>query len=117
MYWVRAYRARSASVVLIAVLAVLASTLTSCAKEDAQPAEARPPYCATQDGGPNAKFWRLVEESCRVATDGDVGQARALRLMLSGLDAEQVAAFHRTFVRASNGLYTEEIGGNVAVEV
>ena len=103
-------RIRPASVVLIAVLAVLSSTLTACAKEEAQPTEARPPYCATQDGGPNAKFWRLVEESCRVTTDGDVGQARALRLALSGLDAEQVAAFHRTFVRVSNSLYTQEIG-------
>lgn len=44
-----------------------------------------------------------------MATDGDVGQARALRLALSGLDAKQVAAFHRTFVRASKALYTEEV--------
>ena len=29
---------------------------------------------------------------------------------LSGHDAEQVAAFHRTFVRVSDSLYTQEIG-------
>ena len=104
------YRARLASVVLIAVLAALASALTACATEEAQPTEALPAYCATPGGGRNASFWRLVEESCRVATDGDVVQARALRLALSGLDAEQVAAFHRTFVRVSNSLYTQEIG-------
>ena len=103
-------RMRPASVVLIAVLAVIASTLTACATEEVQPREALPPYCATQDGGPHARFWRLVERSCRVATDGDVAQARALRRELSGLDAEQVAAFHRTFVRVSKSLYTEEIG-------
>jgi hypothetical protein len=47
---------------------------------------------------------------CRVATDGDVAQARALRLELSGLDAEQIAAFRRTFVRVNNAAYTEEVG-------
>ena len=102
---------RPASVVLIAVLALLAPTLTACAKGDAQPTEASPPYCASQDGGPDAHLpRRLVEQSCRVATDGDFDQARALRRELTGLDAEQVAAFHRTFVRVSKSLYTQEAG-------
>ena len=60
------FRIRPAIVVLIAVLAVLAvlgSTVAAYAKEEAQPTEARLSSCATQDGDPDANFWRLVEES------------------------------------------------------
>jgi hypothetical protein len=93
------------------VLVVLSSTFSACAKEEAQPTDALPPYCATQDGGPDAKFWRLVEQSAAWPLNGDVAQARALRLELSGLDAEQIAAFRRTFVRVNNALYTGSRSG------
>nr|WP_281379980.1 DUF4240 domain-containing protein [Nocardioides ginsengisegetis] len=70
---------------------------------------ALPPYCATT-GGKDADFWRLVERSCSGgATDGDRRQAHALKRALAGLDAGDVADFHRTLVRVSRTLYTRDV--------
>ena len=46
----------------------------------------------------------MVHLSCDIAQDGDLQQAAALRHLLADLAAEQVAAFHRTFVRVNRGL-------------
>lgn len=93
----------------LASITLLAALLGACAQDDTQRTEGLPEYCSTSDGGKDADFWRLVEESCRVATDGDVRQARALRNALNRLEAEQVAKFHRTFVRINHSLYTERV--------
>jgi hypothetical protein len=93
---------------LLAVLAVLAGALTGCA--GAEPArDDLPAYCATSQVGGEVEFWRLIERSCRMSADGDVRQARALRRELRPLDAEQVADFHRTFVRLNHALYTKQM--------
>lgn len=94
---------------LVAARAVLVVLLGACASPEAERNEGLPAYCSTPDGGDDPDFWRLIEESCRVATDGDTEQARALRDVLADLDAEQVADFHRTFVRVNHSLYTERV--------
>ncbi|MFC6286237.1 DUF4240 domain-containing protein [Nocardioides sp. GCM10027113] len=93
----------------VALLALLAMPLGACAADDPKQADGPPAYCATSDGAEDLEFWRLVEQSCRVATDGDVQQARALRDVLEDLDTEQVAGFHRTFVRLNRALDTERV--------
>lgn len=98
-----------ASVGLASSLTLFAALLGACAEDDTQRTEGLPAYCSTSSGGTDVDFWRLVEASCRVAHDGDVRQARALRHALNGLEAEQVAEFHRTFVRINHALYTEQV--------
>lgn len=104
--WSRAGVARAG---VGAVLTMLVATLGACGHDEAPRAADPPPYCASSDAGANARFWHLVEQSCRVATDGDLRQARALRHVLDDLDARQVARFHRTFVRINRALYTREV--------
>lgn len=62
-----------------------------------------PAYCAASGSGDEA-FWELVHASCRVAQDGDVLQAEALREELEAVSVEEVAAFHRTFVQVNHAL-------------
>jgi hypothetical protein len=85
---------------------VIVVGISSGCADDEPSADGLPRYCATRTGASDESFWRLVEQSCRVHTDGDVGQARALRRALSTMDAPQVAEFHRTFVRVNHSLYT-----------
>lgn len=56
----------------------------------------------------------VVHASCRIAGDGDLAQAEALREVLDGLPEEQVAEFHRTFVRLDVALVG---AGDVADEL
>lgn len=99
----------SASLVTLLSCLAAAATLGGCASDQAQGAPVLPAYCATHADGDDADFWRLVERSCRVATDGDVEQARALRDVLGDLDADRVADFHRTFVRLNHALDTDAV--------
>ena len=97
-------------------LALLVVSVTGCTDDGERPeVDAAPPteaalpaYCSTR-GDEDADFWRLVEESCRVATDGDAQQGRALRNALEGLSAPDVAQFHRTFVEVSGELHTQRL--------
>jgi hypothetical protein len=98
-------RVQLGAVVLPLVLA-LVGICGGCGKDETD--AALPKYCATRPG-PDEDFWRLVEQSCRISTDGDVGQARALRRALSSLDPKQVADFHRALVRINHSLYTRRM--------
>lgn len=86
--------------------ALLLATAAATGCSSAGTPRALPDYCVTSSG---SEFWRLVEGSCREATDGDVDQARALRGALAELDVKQVADFHRSFVRAHRALGTAAV--------
>lgn len=62
-----------------------------------------PAYCSGHEGD-DADFWALVHDSCRVAQDGDVAQAGALRRRLEELDVTGVKQFHETLVRLNRRL-------------
>ena len=107
--------------VAVAVLAVLAAAgLAGCGggHVTAHPREgeaALPGYCSPDPSSPpdeavtDREFWRLVHRSCRVATDGDRGQGKALQRALEPLDAQQVARFQRRMVQANRSLYTRAV--------
>ena len=94
-----------AAACLVALLALAAG----CALGDDASADALPEYCAASGDGDAAEFWTIVQQSCRVAGDGDREQARALRGVLDELDADEVAAFHTTFVELNHALDTDEL--------
>lgn len=60
-------------------------------------------YCSATESG-DQQFWELVHSSCRIAGDGDLAQAEALRQALAEEPTEVVADFQRTLVRANRSL-------------
>ncbi|CUR60681.1 hypothetical protein NOCA1220006 [metagenome] len=91
-------------------LVLVAAVAAGCSTDPAEPVttdrrgeDGQPAYCAGE-GGRDAGFWDLVHATCTAAQDGDVEQAAALREALGQLPAEDVADFHRTFVRLNRAL-------------
>lgn len=71
--------------------------------EPVAPAD-RAPRAVTDPG-----FWDVVEQTCRVSTDGDRRQGRALRAQLAMLDPQQREAFERTFLAVHRTLATPAV--------
>jgi hypothetical protein len=105
--WGEAVRRRSYAWLGLLVVAVLGA---GCSPDPVEPGATDgcgqggvPEYC-TGPSGADTAFWEVVHQSCRGARDGDVDQADALRTALDELPAEEVADFHRTFVRLNKAL-------------
>ena len=95
---------------VVVALGLLATLGAGCSPDPVEPVTTEPwvegglpEYCDGR-GGDDAQFWDLVHSSCRIAQDGDLAQAGALRKSLEEVPEERVADFHRTFVRLNRGL-------------
>ncbi len=103
----------------LAVLLVLTVLLTGCgiADQDLTSDVGGPPdRCArVASGGLPAeaegdRFWELMTAACQVSSDGDRGQGRALRELLSDLPDDEVVAFHEGMVREHRRLARSGVG-------
>lgn len=95
---------------MLASVALGSVLLTACAPMPTDPVadeprapDALPSYCAPSDSGDDP-FWELVHSSCRVAQDGDLAQAEALRQALEEVPVEDVAQFQRRLVATNRAL-------------
>ena len=100
---------------VVVALGLLATLGAGCSPDPVEPVTTEPwvegglpEYCDGR-GGDDAQFWDLVHSSCRIAQDGDLAQAEALRKSLEEVPEERVADFHRTFVRLNRGLVVGDL--------